>query len=71
MAGATKTQLGLAGLVALSAVVGAAWKSPDAAPTTEPRGSIAAVRDGGIIRRYPDGHLEQLTSNGRAPAWSQ
>lgn len=71
MAGATKTQLVLAGLVALSAVVGAAWKSPDSATTTEPRGSIAAVRDGGILRRYPDGHLEQLTSNGRAPAWSR
>jgi hypothetical protein len=71
VAGATKTQLVLAGLVALSAVVGAAWKSPDSAPTTDPRGSIAVVRDGGILRRYPDGHLEQLTSNGRAPAWSR
>ena len=61
-----------AAAAASAAGIVAGWSSAaSGSRQVAPRGSLAVVGQGGIYSRLPNGHLQQLTTGGRAPAWSR
>jgi Tol biopolymer transport system component len=65
---------GLIAVMAGFALGAVAWRSaPDSRGAGSVRGSILVASDRGILRRYPNGKLTQLTgdANDQFPAWSR